>query len=187
MCIHLRPRLLLPSFEQGTPGQLDSSQQSRSATEVFNGTTLVNFHGFRSYYSLTLTSHYLEWIIGDLNTIEVSVEGKPFFFCWHVSKDLAGWLLMCSHLEMLGFIWLDRWLLVMHYESVLFVLAFVLVFWTFVFVYLYIWIHLVGWLVANYAPPIRPICLVTALQAREQPSISISDHFHFHLTKTSST
>ena len=121
MCIHLRPRLLLPSFEQGTPGQLDSSQQSRSATEVFNGTTLVNFHGFGSYYSLTLTSHYLEWIIGDLYTIEVSVEGKPFFFCWHVSKDLAGWLLMCSHLEMLGFIWLDRWLLVMHYESVLFV------------------------------------------------------------------
>ena len=26
------------------------------------------------------------------------------------------------------------------------------------------WIHLVGSVVANYAQPIRPICLVTALQ-----------------------
>ena len=45
------------------------------------------------------------------------------------------------------------------------------------------WIHLVGSVVANYAAPIRPICLVTALQGPPPSSscLSISNHFQFHL------
>ena len=36
------------------------------------------------------------------------------------------------------------------------------------------WIHLVGSVVANYAQPIRPICLVTALQGPRAPILPLN-------------
>ena len=49
----------------------------------------------------------------------------------------------------------------------------------------YGWIHLVGSLVANYAAPIRPICLVTALQGPPAPASQSRTIFIFIWTTTS--
>ena len=63
LCIH-RPRLTLASsFEQATPGQLDSSSLQSSSTvlpEVFSFDATM---GLVSYFSLALTSRHLVWIV----------------------------------------------------------------------------------------------------------------------------
>ena len=145
------------SFD-GTPGQLDSSPlQHRTVPEVFSFDAEMGL--VISYFSPSLTSRHLVWIpvalLRQIRTKWISTWvdcGSPTFIWFFFT--------------MFGSIGSKK-VVAMTLITPLFGNG---------------WIHLVGSVVANYAAPIRPICLVTALQGSPPSScLSISNHFQFHL------